>query len=304
MSNARLSARQVLIGSLVALAVVSVGVVSPVRGQQPAGQRLGLEGYCPVCILDARKWEKGSPDHTATYDGITYRFPNDTIKQKFLANPARYVPALGGDCTVCYAKLGKRVPGNVRNVYRHGDRLFLFPSDKEAEVFRKNAKEFADVDLVLNGECAVCLVNASKHVPGKAAFTEVYNGFRYQFPSATEQAAFRKDPARYAAAAARTNGKSSQRNERPAGKDVLTVTGRTTCAGCEHGRTPIQNPDELGLAVNLTDGKVVIVEQAHRLYSGVYKNRFAHQQVRVSGRVLRQEGRFTWIEPTDLTVLK
>jgi YHS domain-containing protein len=301
MSSARISHRRVLAGSLLALAMVVAGLAGPARAQQSA-QRIGLEGYCPVCVLDAKEWAKGSPDHQATYDGVTYYFPNETIKAKFVANPAKYVPALGGDCVVCLAKAGKRVPGKTDHAARHDNRIFLFPSDKEQSIFAKNPKEFANVDLALNGECAVCLVKANKHVPGKAQFTEIYKGLRYQFPSPAEQAAFRKDPASYAAAS--TNGKSGARNDQPAGKNILTATGKTTCAACEHGQTPIQNPEEMGLAVNLADGKVVIVEKAHKLYGSAYKNRFTHQEVRVSGRILRQEGRFTWIEPTALTVLK
>jgi YHS domain-containing protein len=304
MSYVRSSYPRVLVGSLLALAIVSAGPVQPARAQKAEGKRIGLDGYCPVCVLDANKWAKGSADHQATYDGVTYYFPSDTIKQAFVANPAKYVPALGGDCTVCYAKLGKRVPGNTSNTARHNDRIFLFPSDKEKQIFVKNPKEFANVDLALNGDCAVCLVNAKKRVAGKAEFTEVYHGFRYQFPSAGEQAEFRKDPARYAAAASKVNGKSALGTDRPAAQDALTVIGKTTCAGCEHGVTPIQNPEELGLAVNAADGKVVIVERAHKLYSSVYNSRFSHQQVRVSGNVLKQEGRFTWIEPTELIVLK
>jgi len=304
MSKARFLDRRILAGSLLALAIVSAGAVGPARGQQTDRQRIGLDGYCPVCLVDGDKWAKGAAEHQTTYDGITYYFPNDTIKQEFLASPAKYVPALGGDCVVCQAKAGKRVPGSTSNASRHGNRIFLFPSPKEQQVFAKNPKEFANVDLALNGECAVCLVHAKKHVAGKAEFTEIYKGFRYQFPSAKEQAEFRKDPGRYAAAGSGSNGKSAQTNAGRAAKGTLTVTGKTACAGCEFGVTPIQNPDELGLAVNTNDGKVVIVEQAHRLYGSVYKDRFSGQQVRVSGRVVRQDGRFTWIEPSALTVLK
>ena len=304
MRKARFSCRRLLAGALAALAMVSAGAVGSAWAQQTDGKRIGLEGRCPVCIHDANKWAEGSPDYQATYDGVTYYFPSDAIKQVFLANPAKYVPALGGDCTVCYAKLGKRVPGNIRHASWHAKRLFLFPSEKEQEVFGQNSKAFADVDLALNGDCAVCLVHHNKHVPGKAEFTEVYHGFRYLFPSATEQAEFRKDPARYAATGSQTNGKSAQGKESRTGKEILTVTGKTTCAACEHGRTPIQNPDEMGLAVNLPDGKVVIVEQAHQRYASVYQNRFSGQRVRVSGRVLREDGRFTWIDPTELTVLR
>src|SRR5215813_3380229 len=132
MSNARFSYRSVLAGSLLALSLLSTGVVQQARAGEPRpGPRIGLDGYCPVCIIEARKWEKGSPAHQATYDRVTYYFPNDTIKQKFLANPAKYVPALGGDCVVCYAKLGKRVAGSIRHSTRHDNRLFLFPSEKE-----------------------------------------------------------------------------------------------------------------------------------------------------------------------------
>ena len=90
----------------------------------------------------------------------------------------------------------------------------------------------------------------------------------------------------------------------PAANGFLTVVGKTTCAGCEHGVKTIHNPEELGLAVNTDDGRVVIVEQAHKLYRNAYDSRYDGQRVRVSGRILKQQGRFTWIEPTELMVQK
>ena len=239
-----------------------------------------------------------------TYDGVTYYFPEQAIKKKFLANPAKYVPALGGDCIVCYAKLGKRVPGSIYHTARYDNRLFLFPGAEQQQAFLSNPKEFANVDLALNGDCAVCLVHANKRVAGKPEFTEINDGFRYQFVSAREQAAFRKDPAPYVAPVSKPNAMESKTSQRPAENGSLTVLGKTTCAGCEHGIKTIQNPEELGLAVNTDDGRVVIVEQAHKLYPDAYENRYDGQQVRVSGRVLKQQGRFTWIEPTDLMVQK
>ena len=305
MGNASYSFRQLATGSLLALAVVYQGA-GAVKAQQAEAQRIGLDGYCPVCLVEAKKWEKGAAEHSAVYDGVTYRFPNEAIKKTFLANPAKYVPALGGDCVVCYAKLGKRVPGSTDHVVRYMDRIFLFPGKEQKEVFLKTPGDgFAGVDLALKGDCAVCQVQQGKHVAGKAEFAEVYHGFRYLFPSAEIQAEFRKDPARYAAAAMKTNGKSAQRRDNSAGKKVLlTVAGKTACASCEYGVTPIENPEELGLAVQTNDGKIVIVERAHQLYQTVYNGRFAGQSVRASGHILKQEGRFTWIEPTELTVLK
>jgi hypothetical protein len=156
----------------------------------------------------------------------------------------------------------------------------------------------------VNGDCAVCQVHHKKRVAGKPEFTEIKDGFRYRFVSDREQAAFRKDPGHYVDPASKPNAMESPTSQRPKLNGPLTVTGRTRCAGCDFGVGPIQNPEELGLAVNTDDGRVVIVEQAHTLYRDAYEHRYDGQRVRVSGRVIKQQGRFTWIEPTELITQK
>ena len=128
MNSLSLDRSKVLTGTLFALAFLTIGTLRAAEGGRREDPQIGLGGYCPVCIVDANKWAKGSPDHQATYDGVKYYFPDEAIKAKFLANPAKYVPALGGDCIVCYAKLGKRVHGSVNHTARHDNRLFLFPA--------------------------------------------------------------------------------------------------------------------------------------------------------------------------------
>ena len=304
MSRVLLARSKLLTGSLLAVALLASGSMQIVKADHEQEPRIGLGGYCPVCILDANKWAKGWPEHQATYDGVTYYFPDEAIKQNFLVHPAKYVPALGGDCIVCYAKLGKSVPGSVNHSARYDNRLFLFPGAEQQQAFLSNPKEFANVDLALNGDCAVCLVHHNKRVAGKPEFAEIKDGFRYLFVSAREQAAFREDPAAYVAPASKPTAMESKTSQLPAGNGSLTVMGKTTCAVCEHGVKTIQNPEELGLAVNTDDGRVVIVEQAHKLYSNAYENRYDGQRVRVSGRVVKQQGRLTWIEPTELMVQK
>ena len=227
---------KVLAGSLLALALLASGTCKSSRRITMQQPRIGLEGYCPVCILDANKWAKGSPEHQATYDGVTYYFPEEAIKEKFLANPAKYVPALGGDCIVCYAKLGKRVPGSVNHTARYDNRLFLFPGAEQQQAFLSNPKEFANVDLALNGDCAVCQVHANKRVAGKPEFTEIKNGFRYQFVSDREQAAFRKDPAHYVNPASKPNAMESRMSQRTAGNGALGE--HANGQGGSHGTAP------------------------------------------------------------------
>ena len=138
------TARRAALGSLFVLAVAWAAPAMSVAAEKDAGkQRIGLEGHCPVCIVKAKKWMKGNPEIQTNYDGVTYHFPNEAIKKTFLANPEKYVPALGGDCIVCYAKAGKRVQGDIRHATSHSGRLYLFPSDREKQAFLAAPEKFA-----------------------------------------------------------------------------------------------------------------------------------------------------------------
>jgi YHS domain-containing protein len=158
---------------------------------------LGLKGFCPVCIVELRKWVKGSPAHEVLYDGHRYRFPGDKQKKMFLAQPVKYTPVLGGDCVVCYAKTGERRPGNLNYSAVHDGRLYLFASGEQRKMFLADPKAYADVDLALEGNCAVCLVEMKHKTPGKAEFGVIHNGLRYLFPSAKMREMFLKDPKKY-----------------------------------------------------------------------------------------------------------
>lgn len=262
-------------------------------------QSVALEGYCPVCIIQMKKWVRGSSEHQVAYDGKTYYFPGEKPKQMFLADPAKYVPALGGDCTVCFAKMGKRVPGNIRHATIHRNRLFLFPGDAQKEEFLSNPKAYADVDLALDGKCAVCLTEMKKEVPGKPEVTAIHQGLRYQFPADKQRKMFLAKPAKYAVKP--TGGKQTSNSK--AATNLVTVTGRSGCAGCDHGVVPIGAKDTLGLAVNTPDGKVYVVEDAHKLYPDVYQKRFGGLQLQVTGKVLKRNGKIAWIQPSRLKVL-
>jgi len=158
---------------------------------------IALEGYCPVCIIDMKKWVRGVPQYQAKYDGKTYYFPGTEQQKVFLADPAKYVPALGGDCVVCLANAKKRVPGNIRLAAYHGNRLFLFPSSKPKKEFLTNREKYENVDLAIQGLCPVCRVEMGKDVPGKPEIAVVHNGMRYLFPAEKQRQMFLANPAKY-----------------------------------------------------------------------------------------------------------
>ncbi len=140
---------------------------------------------------------------------------------------------------------------------------------------------------------------AGKDVPGKPEFTAIHQGLRYQFVSDKERQVFLANPAKFAAAATSKEPASAK----IASNAIVTVKGKSACAGCEHGVAPIGAPDELGLAVNAPDGRVYVVEDAHKLYPDVYEKRYDGLPLQVSGTVLKTDGQITWIKPKSLKVV-
>ena len=280
------------------------GTVRQIPGRAASPMRadrgnVGLQGYCPVCVIKMKKWVKGSPAVQANYDGKTYYFPAADQRAMFLADPAKYVPALGGDCVVCLAKMGKRMPGSIYYSAIKGGRLFLFPGKDQQQEFISNTQAYADVDLAYGGNCVVCRVEMNKDVPGKPEIAAYYQGMRYLFPSDKQRSMFLSNPAKYAATPART----TQTSFKAATQQMVTFVGKSGCAGCDYGVKPIGAPDELGLAVKTADGRVYVVENAHTLYAKIYEGRFDGLSLEVSGQVLKREGNIVWVQPASLKVV-
>lgn len=265
--------------------------------------RLGLEGYCPVCIIDARKWEKGRPDIVSTFDGVKYYFPSAAIKAKFDKNPVRYVPALNGDCIVCLEKADKRMAGNVRHAALHNNRLYLFPGEKEKQMFVREPNAYSKTDLAANGECIVCLVKMKKHVPGSTEHTVLHDGLRYLFPSSREADVFKASPQQFLSTKMDNKKPGMIKTSMESTAGSVEVAGRSGCAACEFGVTPVGAPDELGLAIVGNNGHITVVENAHRDYPGIYKDRFQSQQLVAKGEVIKQKGNITWIKPSSLRLV-
>jgi len=176
---------------------------TPQRGT-PAGSgttsqtsSTALQGYCPVCVVEMKKWIKGNTQFAAQHDGKTYLFPGEEQRQMFLKNPQKYTPALGGDCVVALVEMGKRIPGKLNSAALHDGRLYLFVNEKARGMFLADYEKYADADLALNGKCTVCRVEMNQDVAGSPEFTSIYQGIRYQFPGEDQQQMFNKNPDRY-----------------------------------------------------------------------------------------------------------
>jgi YHS domain-containing protein len=65
---------------------------------------VALRGYDPVAYFTENKPVIGSPSHTATYKGSTFRFVSRANRDAFMADPAKYAPQYGGFCAFGVAK--------------------------------------------------------------------------------------------------------------------------------------------------------------------------------------------------------
>ena len=163
---------------------------------QPPSQ-VALEGYCPVSLKTMNKWVKGVPSIQRVFDGRAYHFANQQGKKMFLADPAKYVPVLGGDCVVSLVKMGKRVPGNIRHATLHEGRLFLFANEEGKKMFLASPQTYANADLAYGGNCVVCSLNMRQTVAGRPEFTVLHKGLRYLFPAAGQRDQFLTSPRKY-----------------------------------------------------------------------------------------------------------
>ena len=169
----------------------------PMSGSRSASVSIALDGYCPVCILEIKKWVKGKNQYFVDVDNKRYLFPDEKTRAMFIKNSAKYTPALNGDCVVCYVEGKTRAPGSVHHASFHDGRLFLFPSADEKAKFMSSPKKYENADLALGGMCSVCRVEMQKDVPGKAEFGTFFMGKRYYFPGADQMKMFNANPKKY-----------------------------------------------------------------------------------------------------------
>ena len=96
---------------------------------------LGLEGYCPVTLVDRGAWQEGRAQWGARHRGRTYLFAGPDEQRTFLSNPDRYAPALSGDDPVLALERGSCTPGQRRYGVTYQARMYLFATPETRQAF-------------------------------------------------------------------------------------------------------------------------------------------------------------------------
>jgi len=109
-------------------------------GLPPGSPPLGLDGYCPVQLIENWSWVVGDRQWGAIHEGRTYLFAGPKERQMFLENPHKYAPVEGGDDAVVLREQGQRVPGRRECGGVYDGRLYLFSSEASYAKFEQAAK--------------------------------------------------------------------------------------------------------------------------------------------------------------------
>jgi len=157
------SAGSIPTGGTLASSAPAGGLVGPAAGQNPpAGDAqpavsagnpqisippgnppLGLDGYCPVCLVEKQKWVLGNRLWGVIHRGRTYLFDSPEDRAKFFADPDRYAPVMSGQDVVYALESGRLVPGHRRHGVYFGNRVYLFADEASLQKFSQNPHHYA-----------------------------------------------------------------------------------------------------------------------------------------------------------------
>ncbi len=112
--------------------------------QLPAGAPpVGLDGFCPVTLVERRAWVRGNAAHGVVHRGRTYLFAGPEEAKKFFATPDRYGPVLSGNDPVLALDNRVAVPGRREFGVYMDNRVYLFASEESLRRFEKNRHRYA-----------------------------------------------------------------------------------------------------------------------------------------------------------------
>jgi len=111
--------------------------------RKPSSTPMGMDGFCPVTLLQANEWVQGNPKFGVIHRGRTYLFKGQQEKQRFLDDPDEYSPVLAGIDPVALTEGGQILEGSRAHGVVYRRRVFLFSSEDNLNRFWDNPEQFA-----------------------------------------------------------------------------------------------------------------------------------------------------------------
>jgi protein disulfide-isomerase len=129
-------------------ALPHAGAFAPSPRVNPASNAsasIGLDGRCPVTLVERHQWLAGDPRFGAVHRGRTYLFAGQQEQQLFLVAPDRYSPAIAGNDSVAASEQGLVIPGRREHGVFFGNRIYLFANEANLEKFEREPDHYAAI---------------------------------------------------------------------------------------------------------------------------------------------------------------
>ncbi|MFM7056791.1 MAG: thioredoxin family protein [Planctomycetota bacterium] len=116
---------------------------------------MGLDGFCPVTLLQRRVLRPGKPEFTVEHEGVRYQFVSAELRDLFQTDPQRYSPAVQGCDPVTLAREQRAVPGSIRYGTWYTGKLFLFQSEANRQTFKASPAAWMRIQSATNPSARV-----------------------------------------------------------------------------------------------------------------------------------------------------
>lgn len=113
---------------------------------------IAIHGYDPVAYIEDHEAVPGSPEITASWQGVEWRFDSARNRNLFLQDPASYTPQYGG-FEAYSASQGKTydIDPTVFDVV--DGKLYLHRNDRVRELWQRNPRGYiAEADAAWRGQ--------------------------------------------------------------------------------------------------------------------------------------------------------
>ena len=129
-------------------ATEKIAAEKPLAQPQATGRPpIGMDGYCPVTLINNQRWTKGDAEWGCIHRGKLFLFVSKETRDQFLLDPESYSPLLGGVDPVAFHEQGTLIEGK-RNmgVFYETDEgrqvIVLFHSSETREQFEREPTKF------------------------------------------------------------------------------------------------------------------------------------------------------------------
>jgi YHS domain-containing protein len=134
---------------------------------------VGLDGYCPVSLVEKHIWIRGTEEFSASHDGLTYHLASEAARTKFLENSERFAPVMSGNDPVIWRDEKRLVPGRREHGVFYRERIYLFSTEESLDKFGRHPDRYAKP----RGQAAP-VTGSLVHLEPKAGLIEIETSMR------------------------------------------------------------------------------------------------------------------------------